>query len=49
VAIVWFVSGMDLGLPAIGEVFRPPGDDPPLLRSFSWQRPPLRGPPLRSI
>jgi hypothetical protein len=49
VPIVWFVSGMDLGLPAIGEVFRPPGDDPPLLCGFSWQRPPLRGPPLRSI
>jgi hypothetical protein len=49
VPVVWFVSGMTLGLPAIGEVFRPPGDDPPLLDSLSWQRPPLRGPPLLSI
>jgi hypothetical protein len=49
VPILWFVSGMTLGLPAIGEVFRPPGDDPPLLDSLSWQRPPLRGPPLLSI
>ena len=47
--VFWFMAPETLGVAAIHEVFRPPGDDPPLVYRHSWRRPPLRGPPRFSI
>lgn len=47
--VFWFIAPVTPGVSAIHEVFRPPGDDPPLVHRHSWRRPPLRGPPLFSI
>jgi hypothetical protein len=47
--VIWILVAMTLGLAAIREVFRPPGIVPRPNYRRSWQRPPLRGPPLASI
>jgi hypothetical protein len=47
--VFWFLAALTLGIAAIREVFRPPGDDVCPASDHTFQLPPSRGPPLASV